>query len=214
MTPTSVARRSRAGRVAALLLSIGVVTIPIPVAAHGSLAAGDFYTGLLQPVFHLDALLPLVALALWSTQLDEVEVWRLPAVFTSAALVGGGAAILGFRVQAAAWTPQMAMLVLGLLVATRLSPSRIVVLALGVAGGLAHGYAGLFNEQGGVQRPILYLLGACSSIGLLCFHLESLVLRFEAFWMHIAVRVVGSWIAAIGLLVSVLEVARAARGNG
>lgn len=214
MIPTRVDPNFQPRAVSVLLLAIGLMTIPLPASAHGSLAAGDFYTGLLQPVFHLDALLPLVALALWSTQLDESEAWRVPAVFIGAALVGGAAAILGFKVQAAAWAPQTAMLVLGLLVATSLSPPKIIILALAVTGGLAHGYAGLVNEQGTIQRPILYLLGACAGVGLLCFHLESLVLRFRTFWMRISVRVAGSWIAAIGLLISVLEFSRAARGHG
>jgi len=67
----------------------------------------------------------------------------------------------------------------------------------------------LSSQHASIQRPVLYLLGLCSSVGLLCFHLESLVLRFPAFWMQIAVRVLGSWIATIGLLVMVLDATRA-----
>ena len=97
------------------------------------------------------------------------------------------------------------MLVLGLLVATRFKVPPLPALALGLVVGLADGYLAVFNERETIERPVLYLLGVSSGVGLLSFHLEALVLRFPAFWMQIAIRVLGSWIAAIGLLVSVLE---------
>jgi hydrogenase/urease accessory protein HupE len=106
------------------------------------------------------------------------------------------------------------MLVLGLLVAARLRLPPVVALALGLGVGLAHGYVATFSERETIARPILYMLGMCSGVGLLCFHLESLVLRFSAFWMQIAVRVLGSWIAAIGLLVAVLGAVGGGRGTG
>ena len=44
-----------------------------------------------------------------------------------------------------------------------------------------------------------------SSIGLILFHVGTRVHRYRAFWMQTGVRVVGSWIAATGLLVLALE---------
>lgn len=194
-----------------LLFAAAWLVFPTPAFAHGNLAMGDFYSGLLQPVFHFNSLLPIVVVALWATQLGDPDVWRLPVVFMASALVGSSVAALGFQVQAVAWAPHVAMLVLGLLVATHFRLPAAAVLAIGIGAGLAHGYVGLFSERETIQRPVLYLLGACSGIGLLCFHLESLVLRFSAFWMQIAVRVLGSWIAAIGLLIAVLQAAGGGR---
>lgn len=206
-------RTPRSGATATLAVA-AVFLAPAPVCAHGSLAVGDFYTGLLQPVFHFDFLLPAVALALWSAQLGEREVWRLPLAFLASAFLGSVGAVLGLTLTGTAWAPHVAMLVLGVLVAARLRLPLPAMLAVGAAAGLAHGYLAVFSERATLERPVLYLLGVCSSAGLICFHLESLVLRFPAFWMQIAVRVLGSWIAAIGLLVAVLEATGAARAAG
>ena len=43
------------------------------------------------------------------------------------------------------------------------------------------------------------------SAGLVFFHVVTRVVRYRAFWVQTAVRVLGSWIAATGLLVLVLE---------
>ena len=199
---TTTARRHRTRR----LLAIAFLSlVPETALAHGNLAIGDFYAGLLQPIFHFDALLPIVVVALWATQLGAAEVWRLPLFFMTAAVAGGIAATLELQVDTAVWAPRIAMLVLGLLVATRLKLPAAAALVLVVVTGIAHGYAAVFSERETVQRPVLYLIGVGSGIGLISFHLESLVLRFPAFWMQIAVRVLGSWVAAIGLLVTVLE---------
>ena len=55
------------------------------------------------------------------------------------------------------------------------------------------------------ERPLLFLTGLGSSIGLVFFHVVTRVVRYRAFWVQTAVRVMGSWIAATGLLVLVLE---------
>ena len=209
---------TRAGRTHGLpapaALVAAVLVVPLPAFAHGNLAVGDFYTGLLQPVFHFDSLLPAVVIALWSSQLGDAEVWRLPVVFMAAALAGSVAAALGWQIEGTAWVPRVAMLVLGLLVAARLRLPPLVALALGLGAGFAQGYVAVFGERETITRPILYILGMCSGVGLICFHLESLVLRFSAFWVQIAVRVLGSWIAAIGLLVAVLGAMGGGRGTG
>jgi hydrogenase/urease accessory protein HupE len=97
--------------------------------------------------------------------------------------------------------------VLGLLVAARLRPRAAIALGLGIAAGLLHGNVAAVVEREQIARPALYLLGLTGGTGLLAFHVENLVLRVSAFWMQVAVRVLGSWIAAIGLLVTALEAA-------
>ncbi len=216
MTPSLRIRAARAwlpSVLAALIVTVALL-VPSPALAHGNLAAGDFYTGLLQPVFHFDSLLAIIAVALWATQLGVPDVWRLPLVFMGAAFAGSVAAALGLKLDGTAWTAHVAMFVLGLLVAARFKLPAAGALALGAAAGLVHGYLALSNERETIERPVLYLFGVCSGVGLICYHLESLVLHFPAFWVRIAVRVVGSWIAAIGLLVAVLEGTGATRAAG
>ena len=54
--------------------------------AHGNLAMGELYAGMLQPVLHFGSLLPILALALWAAQLGEPLLWQLPLAFAVAAL--------------------------------------------------------------------------------------------------------------------------------
>ena len=78
-----LARQHRA--LPALLLALAVSWLhPAPALAHGSLAVGDFYTGMLHPLLHFETLLPTLALALWSGQLGTPHSWRLPLAFLGA----------------------------------------------------------------------------------------------------------------------------------
>jgi urease accessory protein len=178
---------------------------PASALAHGSLAVGDFYTGMLHPLLHLETLLPLLALALWAGQLGGSEAWRLPLAFSAAALLGGVAGMLDVEPWLGRWLLRLSMLVLGLMVAA--SGRLPAWLALGMVCllGVEQGQANTYGPQEEIQRPALFLAGFGSSIGLVFFHVVTRVVRYRAFWVQTAVRVLGSWIAATGLLVSVLE---------
>jgi urease accessory protein len=193
--------------VAALLLIAPVIAVlgPTPALAHGSLAIGDFYTGMFHPLFHFDTLLPTLAVALWSGQLGGLYAWRLPLVFLGAAVLGAVAGILEVEFGLGGPLIRISILVLGLLVATRGKLPVIVALALIFLFGVSQGQTNTYNPGGEYERPLLFLAGLVSSIGLILFHVVTRVARYRAFWVQTAVRVVGSWIAATGLLVLVLE---------
>ena len=90
-------------------------------------------------------------------------------------------------------------LVLGGLTAAdrRLSPA--VVTGLAVVVGLLHGW---LNGAGiaGAQREALGLAGIGWAIFVMAALASAFVIVLPAGWMRIAVRVAGSWVAAIGLL--------------
>jgi urease accessory protein len=172
--------------------------------AHGSMAMGELYAGLLQPVLHFESLLPILALALWAAQQGVPLLWQLPVAFAAAALAASGAALLGLAVPGAAHVQSAAMLGFGALVAARLRLPAALALALATLAGLAQGSAGTFGEPAAAARPGLYVLGFALGLGLLLFHVENLAVRARAFWMQVGIRVVGSWIAAVGVLISVL----------
>jgi hydrogenase/urease accessory protein HupE len=93
----------------------------------------------------------------------------------------------------------MSFLVLGVLTAVdrRLSPG--IVTALAVAVGLLHGWlngAGIAESQ----RELLGLVGIASVVFVVVALASAFVVSLVAAWARIAVRVAGSWIAAIGLL--------------
>lgn len=174
------------------------------IPAHGSMAMGELYAGLLQPVLHFESLLPAAALALWAAQQEPPLRWQLPLAFGGAALAAACAALLGAALPAAAPVQSAAMLGFGALVAARLRAPRALALALAALAGLAQGSLGVLGEPAAATRPALYVTGYALGLGLLLFHVANLAVRARAFWMQVGIRVVGSWIAAVGVLVSVL----------
>jgi hypothetical protein len=73
-----------------------------------------------------------------------------------------------------------------------------------VLAGLAQGGVATLGEPAAASRPVLYVLGFALGLGLLLFHVENVAVRARAFWMQVGIRVVGSWIAAVGVLIGVL----------
>jgi hydrogenase/urease accessory protein HupE len=178
---------------------------PAPALAHGSLAVGEFYTGMLHPLLHFETLLPILALALWSGQLGDARAWHLPVAFSAAALVGAVAGILDVEPPVGRSLLLLPMLVLGLLVAVRGRLPAWLAMAMVLFFGIGQGQANTYDPEQQIERPVLFLAGLSSSIGLIFFHVVTRVFRYRAFWVQTAVRVLGSWIAATGLLVLVLE---------
>lgn len=97
----------------------------------------------------------------------------------------------------------------GGLVALDRKLARSVVVALAAAAGLLHGYVqGREMAGGGLTWPAL--LGATAVVLVLAMLLPACVVRLKPAWTRIAVRVAGSWIVAIGLLM----LGWLARGSG
>jgi hydrogenase/urease accessory protein HupE len=206
-------RKTRAAafarRTPALPLSLVVMAAawlhPAPALAHGSLAVGEFYAGMLHPLLHFETLLPILALALWSGQLGDARAWHLPVAFSAAALVGAVAGILDVEPPVGRSLLLLPMLVLGILVAVRGRLPAWLAMAVVLFFGIGQGQANTYDPEQQIERPVLFLAGFSSSIGLIFFHVVTRVFRYRAFWVQTAVRVLGSWIAATGLLVLVLE---------
>lgn len=176
-----------------------------PALAHGNMAIGEFYSGALQSLLHFDALLPLLALALWAAQLGEPSLWHIPLACLAAGVLGSAAATAGFALPGATAAGSFLMLALGLLVAANLRVAAPAAIAIAAVVGLQHGYAGTLGEEAAARRPLLYAVGLLAGTGLLLLHIENIAMRARAFWMQIGMRVIGSWIAAIGLLISMLS---------
>ena len=200
---------TRAAVLPTLLVALAsACLLPAPALAHGSLAVGDFYTGMLHPLLHFETVLPILALALWSGQLGDARAWQLPVAFSAAALVGAVAGILDVEPPVGRPLLLLPMLVLGLLVAVRGRLPAWLAMAMVLFFGIGQGQANTYDPEQQIERPALFLAGFGSSIGLIFFHVVTRVFRYRAFWVQTAVRVLGSWIAATGLLVLVLEWAR------
>ena len=195
-------RRAMPAMVALIL--VFVLAWPGPALAHSLIPSfGDFYGGLLHPATALDLAPPLVALGLLSGQNGKAIARRmlivLPAVFVLATDLGGALPPPAHLAVVNAGS----FVVLGLLLALDAALPQALVLGLGVALGLC---AGLANGSGmaGGSDPALFLLGSALA-GLAAILLPSaVVVSLAPGWQRIAVRVVGSWLAAAGAMVLAL----------
>jgi urease accessory protein len=178
---------------------------PAPALAHGSLAVGDFYSGMLHPLLHFETLLPTLALALWSGQHGGPQSWRLPLAFLATVLLGTAVGALEIDLRFGPASLRLSMLVLGLLVATRWRLPASLAMTMALLFGLFEGQINTYDPETKIERPLLFIAGVGSSIGLILFHVVTRVVRYQAFWVQTAVRILGSWIAATGLLVLTLE---------
>lgn len=183
-----------------------VLLIAAPARAHMNADVGDFYQGLLQPFLHLEFLGSALAIALWSTQQAERAALSICAGFGLCVGIGSAAAWLGAEGTATVWAPRLCMLVVGVLVAARARPPAVAGAALAGLIGLAQGHAATASDREVIARPVLWTVGLAVGAGLLGAYANAATQRFRAFWVQVGVRVLGSWIAAVGLMVSVLAV--------
>ena len=200
-----------------LAVAIGgaVVAAAEPAWAHGSAQIGEFYSGLLHPLIHFETLLPSVALGLWAVQLTGPDIARVPITFVTAVLAGAIAAFAGAALPASPLVLHAAMLGIGACAAAALRLPIVVAGPLAVIAGVAVGSFTAVEARADVQRPVLYLLGVPVGLALMLLYLVAYLNQYSERlpWLRIASRVAGSWIAATGLLVLVLDLA-GPRGMG
>jgi len=188
----------RSIRRAVLLAAVPLLGAPQPLLAHAvTTGMGPFYDGAAHLLLTPEDAVIVVAMALYAG-LRGVASGRAAMFLLPAAWFVGG--VLGDQVGAALPIPLPAVsfLLIGALVAgdVRLSPRWVAGLAAGI--GMAHGYANGVAFRG--AGAALELVGVASLTFVVVALLAALVVSLTQAWARIAVRVVGSWVAASGLL--------------
>jgi urease accessory protein len=194
-------RRPRLPRVVALAGAVAALTL-VPTPAHAHLVTtglGPVYDGISHLFLSFEDLLPVVALALLAG-LNGPRAGRLALFVVPVAWLLGGLA--GFRVGGApvpVTAAAASFLVLGGLTAADRRLPGVAVAALAAALGLLHGF---LNGAGiaAAGREALGLVGIAGAVFVVVALLAAFVVGLRPAWTRIAVRVAGSWIAAIGLL--------------
>lgn len=181
-----------------------------PAFAHGALDIGAFYAGAADWLLHWQQALFILAAGIWcAQQAPSGQLWL------GLALVGGfatGAVSLwlgAFGLQPLL-ASAMGYTVIGLAVAGGAQTHWRWPLAMAAFAGAAAGAGLVAASVDTLQRPALFLLGALTGAALLLFYLGSALARLPAGWPRVGLRVVGSWIAAIGLIVCAFAVQRGA----
>ena len=193
---------SARSRFVPIVVCSALVCVLLPTAAEAHLVTtglGPIYDGISHVALSPDDLVPALIMALLAGLNGATAGRRVLFALTAAWLLGGIAGFLvGQRVVPAA-APTASFLVLGALTAAdrRLSPATVSTFAVVV--GLLHGW---LNGVGIVdaRRDALALAGIASAIFVLVAIAAAFAVSLRAAWVRVAVRVIGSWVAAIGLL--------------
>jgi len=180
-----------------------LLALPTHAYAHtAAKGAGDFYAGLLHPVTALEHVLPFVTLGLLAGQ-QGTKAQSAVLVFALTLMAGAALALWVPALPYVALVNILSAVLLGILVAAAWRLPLTLFYGITALFGLSHGFAnGTAMSEG--LKPYLFIPGI-GLAGLLTtaygMIMTDFLLRQKANWMHIAVRVAGSWIAAIGLLV-------------
>lgn len=160
---------------------------------------GPFYDGVSHLAMSPDDLLSALALALLAglsgARAGRHILFLLPPVW----LIGG---LFGLRFEqevSLALFSILSFLATGALVAWDRKLPLMLISGLTCCFGLLHGFLnGTAMAQAG--GGFLALFGICLAVFVLTALFSGLVVSLKAYWARITVRVAGSWIAAIGLL--------------
>jgi hydrogenase/urease accessory protein HupE len=159
---------------------------------------GPFYDGITHLAMTPEDILPVLALAALAGLGGAARGRTLLALLPAAWLLGG---LLGLRHDAEISMPIVAtlsFLVPGALVAADIRLPSIVVGGLALGIGVLHGY--LNGTAMSVGGGVVGLAGIVSAVFVALTLIAAFVVSLEPQWARVAVRVSGSWIAAIGLL--------------
>jgi len=195
--------RGTTRRVAIVMLAAASLLLALPARADAHLVTtglGPLYDGISHVFLSPDDFVPALALALLAglngPTAGRRALFLLPATWLAAGLAGHAAGVAAVLPQA---VTTASFLVLGALTALdrRLSPATVAVLAVAVGG--LHGWLNGASIAAD-ESAALGVFGIAASVFVIVALASAAVIALPAAWMRIAVRVAGSWIAAIGLL--------------
>jgi urease accessory protein len=192
---------SRAGPLLALLLAAAT-----PARAHlMNSGFGPFYDGLAHPLISPEDLLPVVAMSLLAglggARRGRLVLATLPPAWLAGMASGAGIAA-GWAVglpAAPAWLVAAATVLIGALVASDPRLPLATVVAVAAALGALHGYDN-GRELAATTGALVAIAGIACSLFALVSLMAGQVAVLQAQWTRLAVRISGSWIAAVGLL--------------
>jgi len=180
-------------------IALTVFSPPDAMAHLVTSGLGPFYDGALHLAISPDDLLGLLAITLLAG-LCGARTGRLTIIFLPLAWFVAGLAGLNLPVTIdLPWLSILSFLVLGVLVAInpKLHPKAVASLA-GLFG-LIHG---LFNGSAlaAIGAGPLALTGIVVTVLVIALIISAFVVSLHTAWTRIAVRVAGSWVAAVGML--------------
>ena len=182
------------------LLFLTLLLLPAVAEAHlVNTGFGTFYDGVAHLFITPSDILVALGLGLLAglcgAAASRWTIIAMPAAWLTGELIGS----ISPALITLPWLTTLSFGIVGVLVALNAKIPRTVLLLLTSAAGLLHGFVnGATMAAAGTDR--LGMLGAALAVFVVITLLAALVVSLRAQWSRIAVRVAGSWIAAIGLL--------------
>jgi hydrogenase/urease accessory protein HupE len=181
-----------------LIAAFSLLFWPSYASAHlVTTGLGPVYDGIGHLVMTPEDLIPALALALFAGLRGAAPGRRALFFLPLAWFVGG---LLGVTIEGLPTLPVAAVsfFVLGVLVAADLNLSQKLFAAIVVVVGIVHGVLnGVALKEG---AGILGLIGIMVTLFVLIALVSALIVSLKKPWTRIVVRVAGSWVAAIGIL--------------
>jgi hydrogenase/urease accessory protein HupE len=181
-----------------LIAAFGVLFCPSYVSAHlVTTGLGPVYDGIGHLVMTPEDLIPVLAIALFAGLRGAAPGRRALFILPVAWFAGG---LLGVFMDGLPTfpVPAISIFILGVLVAADLKLSNksftAVVIVVGFVHGALNGVA--LKDSAG----ILGLIGIMATLFVLVALVSAFVVTLKRPWTRIAVRVAGSWVAAVGML--------------
>ena len=183
-------------------ISIAAVLLAAPVVAQAHLVnsgLGPFYDGALHLLLSPSDLLGLVAAALLAG-LRGATAGRLTVIALTLSWLLAGMIGMGLQVNLdLTWLSVVSFLILGLLVAMDARLPPLAVASLGAFYGALHGLlnGSALATMGAAPSALFGIVLTVMVIALLT---AAAVVPVRALWARVAVRVAGSWVVAVGML--------------
>jgi hydrogenase/urease accessory protein HupE len=181
-----------------LIAGLAILLWPSYASAHlVTTGLGPVYDGIGHLVMTPEDLIPVLALALFAGLRGAVPGRRALFVLPLAWFAGG---LLGVIIEGLPTlpVPAISFFVLGALIAADLNLSQKSFTAIVVGVGLVHGVLnGIALKEG---AGILGLIGITATLFVIVAIVSAFIVSLRRPWMKIVVRVAGSWVAAMGML--------------
>lgn len=185
---------------ATALAGLLLATAPGPALAHlVTSGLGPFYNGALHLATSPQDLLGLLALSLLAGPGGAATARRILVVVPAAWLSGIGLGLLNPSLPTSPLVGVLLMMAAGLLVVWDTMLPEWMAPGLGAALGLVNGMDNGVRLAA-TKAGALVVLGITCGITIFCLLVSSTVLSLRPAWSRIAVRVAGSWVVAVGLL--------------
>jgi hydrogenase/urease accessory protein HupE len=181
-----------------LIAAFGLLLWTTPASAHlVTTGLGPVYDGIGHLVMTPEDLIPALAIALFAGLRGAAPGRRALFVLPLAWFAGG---LLGVIIEGLPTLPVAAIsfLILGVLVAADLNLSQKLFTTIVVVVGLVHGVLnGVALKEG---AGILGLIGIMATLFVIVAIVSAFIVSLKKPWAKIVVRVAGSWVAAMGML--------------